>query len=138
MSCCAVRDWLLSDAADAESVEGTDFAVTGTVADEHRIADEMDGGVVVEAVGIAFDEFALRPGFAAVSGNGGDEGIALLRRKREHAGVIVVDAHRKSKLSTNLGVLSRESHPWVFAFVVYLCTPLIAVLLIYALVAKKM
>ncbi len=79
------------DAADAEAIEGTDFAVASAVADEHGVADEMDGGVVVEAVGVALDEFALRPGFAAVGGDGGDEGIALLWWERKYARVVVED-----------------------------------------------
>ena len=79
------------DAADAEAIERADFAVTGAVADEHGVVDEVNGGVVVEAVGIALDEFALRPCFASVSGDGGDEGIAFLRREGELAGVVVVD-----------------------------------------------
>ena len=82
------------DATDAQAIKRADFAVASAVADEHGVAHEMDGGVVVVTVGIVLNELALRPGLAAVRGDGGDERIALLRRKRKHTGVVIVDGQK--------------------------------------------
>lgn len=51
----------------------------------------MDGGVVIEAVGVTFDELSFGPSFAAIAGDGSDIGIAFFGWKGEEAGVVVVD-----------------------------------------------
>ena len=78
-------------AAEAEAVERAHFRITCAVAEQHRIAGEMDRDVMIQPLGITLDQLALRPRLAAVLGNGGDQRVALLRREWELAGVIVVE-----------------------------------------------